>query len=185
LPVTRAFVALAPPEAQRAQLGAYLERCRAAAPEFRWVAPESVHLTLRFLGRVEAPPLAALSVRLRGIRYPPFVMRLGALGTFGGRRPSVVWLGLVEGVEPAAALARALEAACAAVGLEPETRPFRPHLTLARARERSGAVLPELPPPPDMAPWTATEMILFESRLGGGPPVYVPLERFALQADRA
>jgi RNA 2',3'-cyclic 3'-phosphodiesterase len=183
--VTRAFVALAPPDAQRAQLGAYLERCRAAAPEFRWVAPESVHLTLRFLGRVDAPALADLSGRLRALRRPPFPLRLAGLGTFGGRRPSVIWLGLAEGVEPAAMLARAVEAECAAVGLEPEPRPFRPHLTLARARERSGAPLPDLPPSPELAPWTATEMILFESRLGGGPPVYTPLERFALEADRS
>ena len=183
--MTRAFVALTPPDAQRAQLGAYVERCRAAAPDFRWVAPESVHLTLRFLGRVEAPALADLSGRLREIRQAPFELRLLGLGTFGGRRPSVIWLGLAEGVEPAATLARAVEAECAAVGLEPEPRPFRPHLTLARARERSGAPLPELPPPPEPAPWRATEMILFESRLGGGPPVYTPLERFPLQPDRA
>jgi 2'-5' RNA ligase len=179
--VTRAFVALAPPEAQRAELGAYLEGCRAAAPGFRWVAPESVHLTLRFLGRVEAPVLADLSARLREIRHPPFEMGLEGLGTFGGRRPSVIWLGLSAGREPAAALSRAVEAECAAAGLGPEPRPFRPHLTLARARERSGAPLPELPPPPVLAAWTATEMILFESRLGDGPPVYTPLERFPLK----
>jgi 2'-5' RNA ligase len=93
----------------------------------------------------------------------------------------VVWLGLTEGQEPAAALARAVEAECAAVGLDPEPRSFRPHLTLARARDRSGAALPELPPPPELAPWTATEMILFESKLGSGPPVYTPLERFPLE----
>ena len=73
--MTRAFVALAPPDPQRAQLGAYLERCRAAAPDFRWVAPASVHLTLRFLGRVEAPALADLAGRLRTIRQAPFALR--------------------------------------------------------------------------------------------------------------
>src|SRR5712691_6758096 len=169
---TRAFVALAPPEAQRAQLGAYLERCRGAAPQFRWVAPDGVHLTLRFLGRVEPAVLAALGARLRAIRQPSFALGLDGLGTFGGRRPAVVWLGLAEGQEPAAALARAVEAECAGVGLDPEPRPFRPHLTLARARDRSGAARPELPPPPELAHWTATEMILFESKLGSGPPVY-------------
>ena len=96
----------------------------------------------------------------------------------------VVWLDLASGREPAAALAAATEGACVAAGLEPERRPFRPHLTLARSRERFGSVLPDLPPAPDLEPWTATDMILYESRLGGGPPVYTPLERFPLEAER-
>ena len=181
---TRAFVALAPPSAVVAELEGYLERCRALAPSFRWVAPVGVHLTLRFLGSVESEPLAGVVALLRGIRRPPFELRLGGLGTFGGRRPSVVWLDLASGREPAAALAAATEGACVAAGLEPERRPFRPHLTLACSRERFGSVLPDLPPAPDLEPWTATDMILYESRLGGGPPVYTPLERFPLEAER-
>jgi len=176
-------VALAPPEPQVAVLGDYLERCRALAPAFRWVAPAGVHLTLRFLGGVEAAAMDSVSARLRRVRQAPFLLSLDGLGGFGGRRPSVLFLGLGEGREPAAALAREVETACVAAGLPPETRPFRGHLTLARSRERSGAPRPDLPPPPELEPWTATEMILFESKLGGGPPTYIPLERFPLEAE--
>ncbi|HEX6350856.1 MAG TPA: RNA 2',3'-cyclic phosphodiesterase [Candidatus Dormibacteraeota bacterium] len=183
--MTRAFVAVAPPEAVAAELGGYLERCRNVAPTFRWVAPAGVHLTLRFLGSVEEPVLASVTAGLRRIRRPSFELRLGGLGTFGGRRPSVIWLGLAEGAAAAKELAREVESACLAAGLAPETRPFRPHLTLARARDRFGSPVPELPPAPELPAWTATEMVLYESRLGGGPPVYTPLERFPLEAERS
>jgi len=182
--VTRAFVALAPPAAQGAALAGYIERCRALAPGFRWVAPEGVHLTLRFLGRVADPILEDIRARLRGVRHPAFEVGLDGLGTFGGRRPSVVWLGMATGLEPAATLARAVEAECVAAGLAPEARPFRAHLTLARARERAGAPLPQLPPPPELTPWTAEEMVLYESRpTGQGPPLYLPIESFRLEPD--
>ena len=180
----RAFVALAPPAAVVAELEGYLERCRALAPGFRWVAPAGVHLTLRFLGSVEDGTLAKVGEAVQTVRQPPFELRLAGLGTFGGRRPSVVWLDLAVGREPAAALAAAGEAACVEAGLEPERRPFRPLLTLARSRVRFGSPLPDLPPPPELESWTATEMVLYESRLGGGPPVYTPLMRFRLEAER-
>lgn len=179
------FVALAPPAEQRSALAAYIERCRELGPGFRWVAPEGVHVTLRFLGKVADPVLDAIRARLRGVRHQPFALGLDGLGTFGARRPSVIWLGITTGLQPVAALAGAVEAECVAAGLAPEARPFRPHLTLARARERAGAPLPELPPPPELAPWIADQMVLYESRpTGKGPPVYVPIEVFGLKPDR-
>lgn len=180
----RTFVAIALPAAQRQVLGSYLERCAGRAPGFRWVPPESLHVTLRFLGSVEEPVLGAVVAGLARIRQAPFGARVGGLGTFGGRRATVAWLGLSEGREEAAALATACEAACRAAGLEPEERPFRPHLTLARARDRRGEPLPDLEPPPELPGWEVTEFVLFESRLRGGrPPEYVPLAGFALSPD--
>ena len=178
----RTFVALALPPAQRALLAGYLERCAALAPGFRWVPAESLHLTLRFLGTVEEPVLRAVAAQLAEIRQAPFDARVGGLGTFGGRRATVAWLGLPEGGEEAATLAAACEEACRRAGLEPEERRFRPHLTLARARDRRGEPLPDLPAPPELPAWEVTELVLFESRLGGGrPPVYVPMETFSLR----
>jgi 2'-5' RNA ligase len=178
----RAFVALPLPERQRALLAAHLAVCRSAAPEFRWVPPESLHLTLRFLGHVEPIQLERLRQGLREVRGHPFDLALGGLSSFGGRRAvRVVWLGLHEGAPEAAALAQRVEAASQAAGLEAEARPFRGHVTLARARAARGSPLPELPPPPHLAPWTATEFVLFESRLGRPAATYLPLERFPLE----
>jgi len=93
----------------------------------------------------------------------------------------VVWLGVEGGREALEQLAAAVESACRAAGLEPEERPFRAHLTLARAAERGGSELPDLPPPPSLPPWQVRELVLYESRLGRGPAIYSPIERFELR----
>ena len=176
----RAFVALPLPEGRRRTLAAYLEECARRAPDLRWVPPENLHLTLRFLGSTPEDVLADVRRRLRAVRSPAFQLALSGLGTFGGSRPRVVWLGLDRGAEEARRLAEEAERVCVEAGLEPEPRGFRPHLTLARARERRPGLLPELPPPPATEPWTADRFVLFESRLGKGPARYNDLESFPL-----
>lgn len=142
------------------------------------MAPESLHLTLRFLGHVEAPVLDGLIAAARGLRFDPFELRLGAQGAFGaGRRVRVVWLAIGTGEGPLAALASRLEAAAREAGLPPEDRPFRAHLTLARA-PRQGASLPALPSPPETPAWTVAEFELYKSRLTPAGPIYSPVERF-------
>ncbi|HZU16050.1 MAG TPA: RNA 2',3'-cyclic phosphodiesterase [Candidatus Dormibacteraeota bacterium] len=177
----RVFVALPIPERQRQALAGHLAASAEAAPGYRWVEPEALHLTLRFLGWLETARLDRVRAELGRVRLGPFRLRLGGLGTFPGRGlPRVIWLGLVEGTEPCASLAAQVESACHAAGVPPETRPFRPHVTLARARDRCPRP-PRLGDPPPLDPWTADEFILFESRLRPGVgPRYVPLERYPL-----
>ncbi|HEX6548573.1 MAG TPA: RNA 2',3'-cyclic phosphodiesterase [Candidatus Dormibacteraeota bacterium] len=176
----RAFAALALPDSHRQQLAGYLEGCAAAHPGFRWVPAASLHLTLRFAGNLEEEACDRLRTELHRIRHQSFEVRLGELGSFGGRLASVIWIGLAEGREPAAELAAACELACRAAGLAPEERPFRPHVTLARARSRRGEPAVELAPLPELAAWRAESFVLYRSRLGGGPPVYEPLETYSL-----
>jgi 2'-5' RNA ligase len=177
---TRAFLALVLPDRQRDLLAAHVEECARRAPDYRWVPPANLHLTLRFLGSLEQPGLELLQRLLRSVVGAPFELGLDGRGTFGPRAaPRVVWLGVGRGRQECANLARAVEAACRDAGLEPEARPFRGHVTLARARlERSR--LPELPPPPPLEPWTVPEFVLYESRLGGPAATYLELERYRL-----
>lgn len=129
--------------------------------------------------------MAALRSALAGVRGEPFELSLGDVGTFGGRRrPRVVWLGLAGGIDRLRVLAGAAEQACRDAGLEPEDRPFRAHLTLARAADRFGSDLPDLPKPPPTKPWQVSSFVLYESRLGRGPAVYVPIEEFELSPAR-
>jgi 2'-5' RNA ligase len=155
-------------------------RCSERHPEFRWVRPENLHLTLRFLGAVEAARLDDIEARLRGLPAHGFELALMGTGSFGsGRWKRVLWIG-VTGAEPAAALAARIEDACVASGLEPEARPFRAHITLARARDRRGAPEPALAEPPATRPWRPPNYVLFQSKLGPGGPQYLALTRFPL-----
>lgn len=167
------------PEGQRSLLADYLEDCSRRAPRHRWVPPESLHLTLRFLGSVTEEALSAVKAGLIAIRLQPFTIELGDLGTFGGRSPRVVWLGIREGSGALKAVASSVEEVCRHSGLRAETRPLNPHLTLARSRDRRPAPLPELARPPSLPAWSATGFNLYESRLGAGGARYHVLERFS------
>jgi len=177
----RSFVAVDLSDANRAALAAHLEECAQLAPGYRWVLPDSLHLTLRFLGHLELPALERVKCELQGVRGAPFRLSLEGRGTFGTRTaPRVIWLGVGDGRDVCRALARAVEASSQAAGLEPEARGFRAHVTLARQKSE-GIRLPELPELPTLAPWTVEEFILYESRLRGQPR-YVALERYPLSS---
>jgi RNA 2',3'-cyclic 3'-phosphodiesterase len=175
----RAFVAVAIPDQQRELVAGYLETCRAVSPSFRWVAPESLHLTIRFLGGVDPGRLDALAAALRAVEVEPFQLGVGGVGTFGrGSAVRVVWLGLAAGGIDLGRLAAEVETRSASLGFEPEARPYNPHLTLARSRQRRGERLGELPPPPAIPGWTVTNFRLYRSRLGPGGATYSVLEEF-------
>ena len=175
----RAFVAVGIPDLQRERLAGYLDSCRAVSPGFRWVTPESLHLTIRFLGGVDPGRLDALAAGLRTLQVEPFEVGVGGVGTFGrGSAVRVVWLGLTAGGGALGRLAGEVEARSASLGFEPEARPYNPHLTLARSRQRRGDRLPELPPPPEIPGWVVTRFRLYRSRLGPGGATYSVLEEF-------
>ena len=113
---------------------------RAGAEQLRWVRPEGIHLTLKFLGDVEPARVDDLIESL-GEAIQPFTLRLLAsiLGSFGGRHPRVVWVGLTGQTQELADLANTVERALEPAGIPAERRPFAPHLTLARVRDRANA----------------------------------------------
>jgi len=155
--------------------------CAALAPEFRWTPADNLHLTVRFLGHVEQGLAEGITDRLAGLGLRAFDLRLGEAGAFKrGRLARVVWLGLASGWAEVGALASAVEAESVRAGLDAEGRGYHAHLTLARARARDGAVLPQLPPPPDLPTWRAAELILYRSHLGRGGAVYEALRRLSL-----
>ena len=177
----RAFFGLPVPVAQREELASYLADCATLAPEFRWTPAANLHLTVRFIGSIELSAAEAIADRVADRRLVGFQLELGGVETFKrGRLVRVVWLRVDAGADAARVLAAHVEEECVRAGLTPEARPFQPHLTLARARPRDGAVLPTLPNPPELPPWHATELILYRSRLGRGGSVYEPLRSLRL-----
>ncbi len=179
---TRAFVGLRPPAEILEALAGHLADCASVAPGFRWVAATGLHLTLRFLGNLEVEQLAAVRRELALVAGEPFELRLGGHGSFGSRAaPRVAWLAVAAGAPQAGRLAALVEAAVTSAGLDPEARPYRPHLTLGRARPGMPGPLPRLPPPPPLAGWRVAEFVLYRSILGGRAPAeYVPLETYRL-----
>lgn len=172
----RAFFGLPLPDAHRRALEPFLTRCAALAPRFRWEPSTKLHLTVRFLGHVELSVAEAISRNVEADAPSAFDLRLERIGTFKrGRLARVVWIGLAEGVEPVRRLARIVESRCREAGLDPETRAFSAHLTLARSRDRDGSPLPELGEPPALPAWRADGLVLFRSHLGRGGSVYEPL----------
>ncbi len=140
----RLFLAGLVPDAIKETLHAQLEPVRAATPQARWLPPGSLHLTLVFLGSVPDPTVPALRETFAGVcrRHRAISLTLSGVETFGPpRSPRVLAATLAGEVEALQALATdARRAVETLVQLEPE-RPFRPHLTVARARSAHGDVL--------------------------------------------
>jgi RNA 2',3'-cyclic 3'-phosphodiesterase len=101
----------------------------------RWLAEDQLHLTLSFLGDVEAPAADRLREALAEVRVPQFFLPICGIGVFNARgRPSVVWAGVGKGHPHLFALHRRIQDAVLNVGLEPDLRPFHPHITIGRAK---------------------------------------------------
>src|SRR5215469_8726492 len=102
----RSFVALSLPKPNLVALERHLAECAHAAPAYRWVEPDSLHLTLRFLGNLEPEALERVRDELASVRGAPFPIALDRRGTFGPRAaPRVVWIGVGVGLDVCAALA--------------------------------------------------------------------------------
>ena len=125
----RLFTGIEIPEPIRLEL----MRLQSGLENASWIAPENFHITLRFIGDIDEDQADEFLGFLQMIDWPPFEIKLGEIGSFGGRKPRAVWIG----VAPSTALAglhHAHEMAAQKSGLKPETRNFTPHITLARLR---------------------------------------------------
>jgi RNA 2',3'-cyclic 3'-phosphodiesterase len=134
----RVFAAIGVPQATASAIAAALDPLRAPPWPLRWVDPASLHLTLFFIGATQLPRVDAAAGALRHVaaQHRPFEVRCGGLGAFPSfGRPRVLWLGVAD--SPAlAALQTDVAAALAAQGFPPESKPFSPHVTLARVARR-------------------------------------------------
>lgn len=133
----RIFVAveLAPP--LREAIAGVRVRLGDASQTLRWVPPDNLHLTLRFLGEITAAQVTRATEAMREAAQvaAPFTITLAGLGAFPSpRRPRVVWIGVAEGADRLVALAGALEQAMQRRKFPREARPFQAHLTVARVR---------------------------------------------------
>ena len=140
-PFQRLFIAVDLNDDARQIIAALQKRIAAAMAgsksTIKWVKPEQAHLTLVFLGNVDAARASAVSDSVgHGVDAAPFEMVLAGLGVFPPYgAPRVLWIGVTDGGAELIALQREMEARVSPLGISLETRAFRPHLTIARWRE--------------------------------------------------
>jgi RNA 2',3'-cyclic 3'-phosphodiesterase len=184
----RAFVALELPDAVQRALGAWAAHALGALDAVRLVAPESLHVTLCFMGTIDAAWVDGVGAAVGAacLGRGPLALSVGEAVALPARRPRVVAARIGgPGERELAALQAALAARLAAGGwYRPEVRPFLAHVTLARVRSRAqarldGRVVADLVPAA-AAPFTADTVTLFRSHTGPGGARYEPLVRVPL-----
>jgi RNA 2',3'-cyclic 3'-phosphodiesterase len=186
----RYFLAIDLPPEVRAALG----RPLAALPEVRGLSKtraENLHVTVRFLGELDAAKQAGVQERVREVLAPvaPFELALAALGAFpSADHPRVVWAGLTDAAERAARLGDAVNTALDTVpGLPPrDERPFQPHITLARCKTPAAiraarGFLRQADPLPRLA-CPVTRLALYQSELAPAGPRYTAVDHWPLGA---
>ncbi|HTK96283.1 MAG TPA: RNA 2',3'-cyclic phosphodiesterase [Terriglobales bacterium] len=190
----RLFVALDIDPPIRQRISDYVAGLKKLFPNVKWVAPESLHLTLKFIGEFPDAELDEVKHVLAHVGGENFEVSFRGAGFFEPRSPRVFWVGIEAGYE-LKALAMAVDGALAPLGIARETRAFTPHLTLARSgsgrpqgspADRNKPKMHELRakvetmPPPDFGTMTAREYFLYQSKTSPKGAQYTKLERFAL-----
>ena len=182
----RLFVAAELPEPVRGAIEVSIAPWRRRMSGFRWSAVENLHLTIAFIGQVASADLPDIGLRLERAAAvaAPCATALGRLGRFPERgRARVLWAGIDDPQSEVAAVAgvvvRALEGF-----LTPDERPFRAHVTVARARQPTA--LPEAFLTTSLEPmrFRIDRIALVRSHLSGDEPQYEALQRWHLGAPR-
>ena len=129
----RVFIAADLPNELREQLAKVQRELDPLTRAARWVAPASIHITLKFIGEVPEKRMEAIHTALTGLTWKAFTITVRGVGFFpGNRSPRVFWAGMEA--PPMQNLAEELDSRLERFGFEKEKRAFRPHITLARAR---------------------------------------------------
>lgn len=187
----RLFVAVEIAPAVAAAAAALIERLRERAkrlaPRSRitWVPADRLHVTVRFIGNVDADRADAVGqVLAPPLGQAPFDLTLAGVRSFPPKGPPrVLSSGVTDGREPLVAIEERVSERLARVGIAAEPRPYTPHLTLARVREAGGlrpAALLEATGEATLGTTTVEAITLFESRLSPTGPTYVALQRTSL-----
>jgi len=179
----RLFVALDIPVEVRERLAEYMERVRLLAPKARWARVEGLHVTLKFIGQTSDARVEELKGALASIKATFFPVRFAGVGFFPNPKAARVFWAGVDGYDSLPHLASTIDSALEKLGFPRETKPYHPHLTLARTSSRPLSELQPLldDPPPQFGTMTAREFFLYQSQPQRGGSKYTKLERFALE----
>lgn len=189
----RTFIAIELPQAIRDSLAWLQGQLKISGADVKWVEPQNIHLTLKFLGEVDDKTLEKVTKILEEIAQEEcaFYIRLSSLGAFPKINfPRVIWVGVDKGDTEAKKIACALEGRAAKIGFTKENRPFSSHITLGRVR--SGINRDKLTESltnlvdyfrKDTPESLVTKITLFKSTLTPKGPIYEPLKEIHLRTN--
>jgi len=133
----RTFIAIELPGKIKDFLSRTQERLKTSAADVKWVEPENIHLTLKFLGEIDDKKLNKILLIIEDLANgrDTFSMRLSSIGAFPKIDfPRVIWVGIDKGERETEEIARGLEEKIAKIGIPKENRPFSSHITIGRTR---------------------------------------------------
>ncbi len=182
----RTFFAVDISDGQRQAVSSILDEFRKLDVHVKWVKPENLHVTLKFLGDTDEDTIPQIcetvNSAIRGV--PSFVFSLEDLGQFpNARNPRVIWAGIRDGYESLRALSGRINNAVKQLGFKPGKRRFSPHLTIGRVKDnRNIRTLMNEISVIDFVSETSlvSEVILYQSTLRPQGPIYTPLKTFSL-----
>ncbi|HEY1677273.1 MAG TPA: RNA 2',3'-cyclic phosphodiesterase [Candidatus Sulfotelmatobacter sp.] len=194
----RLFVALDLDDAIRERINLFVEGIRSFAADARWISPESMHVTLKFIGEQPEATVEPIKHALASIRHDAPIVHFRGYGFFPTAKSArVFWAGIEAGPE-LETLATSIDAITGTLGIPAEHRPYSPHLTLARSRGGSGSprrhsddgpnrVFQRLQekltalPAPAFGTMTPRGFFLYRSQLSPKGSTYTKLARFPLK----
>ena len=173
----RLFVAIQPPPKVRDRLLGIMGGVQNA----RWQTDDQLHLTLRFIGEVDRHQAEDIALSLGSVRHGVFRIALSGVGSFGKRGKGALWAGVApqDELKP---LHKKLDQSLIRAGIEPETRAYHPHITIARLSRGAGPVEPFIERWAGLSsePFLVEDICLYESRLGSEGASYSIVERYRL-----
>jgi len=186
----RSFIAIDFPEETRKALEDIQKELKRCGAGVRWVKPSSIHLTLKFLGNIQAAQVEDIALAVaQGIRdQPPITLRPAGLGAFPSRRkPRVIWIGMEGEVQRLNGIQARVDNALEPLDFAREKRGFRPHLTIGRVKDHRRLqplvdAMAKLDVP-EFDSFDVTEIILYKSDLRPTGAIYTKLHRMSLAAS--
>lgn len=177
----RLFVGIGFPDEVRRRLA---QMC-SGLPGAKWIDPDSMHLTLRFIGEVGGGQAEDIDAALQGVSAPAFELTISGIDCFeSGGKVHTLWAGFEK--QPLLAHLRdKVESAVVRAGLEPERRKFKAHVTLARFRNGDAARIGSFIASNNtlaVGPFAVEQFTLFRSHLGSERAHYEPLADYPLQS---
>ena len=172
----RTFIAVDLPDEVKEKIGVYINSLREYFGNgVKWILPENLHLTIKFLGEVKKNDLEVIENCVSQVTsgFDSFMLELSGIGFFPAeRKPRVFWIGTDKGGHSLLDTYQCLESCLETEGFDRDSKPFSPHLTIGRARKFMKLVIPDNIPDFDPVMFNVNGLAVIKSTLTPKGPIY-------------